>query len=334
MTTPSIGKWIEATSPDDCVQDVARQTMQARLAAVQHYLPLAAEKADEDVEHVHQLRVFSRRADAALKLYADLLPEKRARWLAKQLRRIRHAANDARDYDVLGQLWAREHSEVQAESLLVHVQERRTSAQQFVIAIHEQMQGDQRLEDRIAKLLQRVRPRGKNKGKLKKTPFGEWARRQLRPLVQKFFQAAPGHREDVAALHQFRIRSKELRYALELLSGAFPPALRETLYPAIETLQDKLGQINDHATARVRLRERLDEVTDPAERRHLRQLFAKERTRFEQACHDFLAWWTQERQHALRAEFEAVLADQAPSRRQGRKQELQVSPSGGTLTEG
>lgn len=325
MTTAHIDKWIEGTTPEDRVQDVARQTLQARLAAVQHYLPLAAEKSYEDVEYVHQLRVFTRRAAAALKLYADLLPKHRAAWLAKQLRRIRHAANDARDYDVLGQRWARDHSETQVKHLLGHVQERRSTAQQHIIAIHEQMQRDHCFEVKIARLLQRVRPRGKDKSKLKKARFGGWAQRQLRSLVKKFFRAAPSHRRDVAALHRLRIRSKELRYALELLCGAFPPALRQTLYPAIETLQDRLGEINDHATAQVRLRERLDEVADLAERSHVQQLLDKERTCFEQACQVFLDWWTPQETELLRAEFKALLTNPAQSRSQGRKHVLQAS---------
>lgn len=314
MTSTGMDKWIEGTSPEDRVQDVARQTLEARLAAVQHFLPLAAEKAEEDIEHVHQLRVFTRRTTAALKLYADLLPRKLARWLGRQLRRIRHAANDARDFDVLGERWARDHPTGQAQRLFAHVQERRTEAQQLIVAIHERMQRDHCLEDRIARLLRRVRPRGKDRGNLKNTHFGDWARRQLRPLVKKFFRAAPSHMEDVAALHQFRIRGKELRYAMELLVGAFPPALRETLYPAIESLQDKLGEINDHVTAQMRLRERLKEE-DPAERSHGQQLLNKERTRFEQACQAFLAWWTPQQREALRAEFELFVADQALSQK-------------------
>jgi hypothetical protein len=50
-------KWIRGVSPGDRTSDVARHTLQNRLGAVLHYLPLAAEKAEEDVEHIHQLRV-------------------------------------------------------------------------------------------------------------------------------------------------------------------------------------------------------------------------------------------------------------------------------------
>src|SRR5262249_41087486 len=60
----------------------------------------AAYHADEDVEHVHQLRVASRRADAALKLFRAYLPRGTYRKARARLRAIRRAAGDARDWDV------------------------------------------------------------------------------------------------------------------------------------------------------------------------------------------------------------------------------------------
>ena len=50
-------------------------------------------------------------------------------------------------------------------------------------------------------------------------------------------------------LHAFRIEGKQLRYAMEIFAGAFPPAFRGELYPLVEQLQERLGKINDHATA-------------------------------------------------------------------------------------
>jgi CHAD domain-containing protein len=328
MASAYVDKWIRGTSPDDSVAEVAGQTLQSRLAAVQHYLPLAAEKADQDVEYVHQLRVFTRRATASLRLYADLLPRGRAKWVQKQLRRIRHAANDARDYDVLARRWDRDHPGAQGERLRAHVREQRAEAQTQIVAIHERLQRDDRLARRIASLLRRVGPRGKDKAELKRTCFGAWARARLRPLVETFFQAAPADGSDAAALHQFRIRGKELRYAMELLGGAFPAELRDKLYPVVETLQDMLGEINDHATAALHLRGQLEEAKDPGERNHLHRVLDREKVHYEQACQAFLAWWTPRQQEALRSGFEALLARPAArTRRRVRAQGLSV-PAG------
>ena len=88
------GKWIDGIDPDGSVEDAARRSLKARLTAVAQALPLAAHLADHDVEHVHRLRVATRRAIAALKLYRDWLPDKPARWLKKRLKKIRRAAGE------------------------------------------------------------------------------------------------------------------------------------------------------------------------------------------------------------------------------------------------
>ncbi len=94
-------KWILAASADDPVHDVAVRTIEARLAAVRHHLPLAAEKPDENVEHVHQLRVATRRSVAALDMYRKLFPKEPRKALCGELKAVRRAAGRARDYDVL-----------------------------------------------------------------------------------------------------------------------------------------------------------------------------------------------------------------------------------------
>src|SRR5206468_5052202 len=63
-------------------------------------LPLAVHDADRDVEDVHRLRVATRRAGAALKIFQPCLPDKVFRRVRKQLRALRRAAGEARDWDV------------------------------------------------------------------------------------------------------------------------------------------------------------------------------------------------------------------------------------------
>src|SRR5262249_14919984 len=46
-------------------------------------------------------------------------------------------------------------------------------------------------------------------------------------------------------LHQLRIVGKELRYALELFVDCYDAAVRDEIYPAVEKLQDILGDAND-----------------------------------------------------------------------------------------
>ena len=89
MSMARMDKWIPGVSPDDRTSDVAGRTLRFRLVAVQHYLPLADEKADEDIEYVHELRVATRRTTAALRLYADMLPRRRTARMEMRLKRTR-----------------------------------------------------------------------------------------------------------------------------------------------------------------------------------------------------------------------------------------------------
>src|SRR5689334_17528904 len=94
------GKWIEGLTPEMAVAEAATVVLAARFEVVRHYLPLAAERPYDDPEYVHQLRVGTRRAAAALRAFDDCLPGKHRRSLKRALRAIRRAASDARDWDV------------------------------------------------------------------------------------------------------------------------------------------------------------------------------------------------------------------------------------------
>src|SRR6476660_2326993 len=137
------GKWIEGIGPETTVGDAARRSLELRLAVVAHTLPLAAHLADHDIEHVHRLRVATRRAAAALKLYRDWLPEKTRRWFKKRLRQIRRAAGEARDLDVLIQRLQRE-SGVQVEPIIGFLAEKRRAVQPDIIKLADDMRRDDR----------------------------------------------------------------------------------------------------------------------------------------------------------------------------------------------
>src|SRR5438445_7388852 len=94
------GKWISGLSASTPVAEAARQTLTVRLEVVRRYLKLALDETNNDPEPVHQLRVGTRRARAALDIVAAYLPGKVAKRARKQLRRLRRVAGEARDWDV------------------------------------------------------------------------------------------------------------------------------------------------------------------------------------------------------------------------------------------
>ena len=309
MTGVPSDKWIPDVLPSDSTVDVAVRTLRNRLDAVLHYLVLAAEKEDSDTEHVHQLRVWSRRAMAALDLYQDSMPRRRRKWIRKQLKRIRRAASDARDCDVLIQRLKGRRSSLGRQRWLESLAAERGEAQQAIIAICNSLGRDDRFAQRIDALLDRVSAGGEEQSGQALACFADWARERLPVAVGQFFSAVPPDPTDEAALHQFRIRGKELRYAMELLAGAFPEQFRTTLYPTIEALQDRLGEINDLATAKTRLQKKIARADGAADVAAWRRLLTHERAQLDQARRRFWEWCTPTMLHELRQDFATVLGD-------------------------
>jgi CHAD domain-containing protein len=275
------------------------------LDAVGHYLSLAAEKSGEDIEYVHQLRVYTRRSMAALTLYADLLPKKRTKKLRKTLRRIRNAAGVARDLDVL----AHSHESdtgTGTHKFLEDVRQRRQSAQKPIEAIHEKLQRKNRFRLQVDGLLEETAERDSN---LASASFGRWAAAHLRKILKRFFEASPSNPNDLTSLHRFRIHGKELRYAMELLAPAFPAAFREQLYPVVEELQERLGEIHDHAVARTRFVKWITRTTSKREIVHVRKLLGQERNKLDRLVAEFASWWTPEFEAKLRESFERLPSD-------------------------
>src|SRR5205085_11051528 len=94
------GKWIDGLTADTPLAEAAEHVLSVRLRAVGEALPKASQEADKDPEYVHQLRVATRRADAALNIFEACLPKKVQKAARKRLKRMRQAAGAARDWDV------------------------------------------------------------------------------------------------------------------------------------------------------------------------------------------------------------------------------------------
>lgn len=291
------GKWIEGIDVEGSVADAARRSVEARLTAVLHFLPLAAYLAHEDVEHVHRLRVSTRRAVAALRLYGEWLPRKPLRWMKKRLKKVRRAAGDARDLDVLAARLGRDYGE-RAAPIVALVAKERAAVQPAIVAVADGCRRRDRLARKTAKLLDGIHAADEDRAE--GLTFRDWAKERLREAADRFFESFPREDADVAALHQFRIRGKALRYTMELLAAAFGASLRDEHYPVVESLQERLGAIQDHVAAGKRLRQWADEPRNNALQTLLRELAAEEDARLESAIIEFRSWWTAERAEALR----------------------------------
>lgn len=294
------GKWISDLKPDTPVEAAARHVLFARLQVVMDYLPRAALEADTDIEYVHQLRVGTRRADAALRIFADCLPKKTYRKARRRLKTKRRAAGAARDWDVfLAELLEREQRADAKhrgglDFLIGYALGQRSAAHADLEAVY-QKEGPT-FEAILVRILEEIRPpNGQNAPAI----LVDLARPMLFDRLKELEQAALGDLNDYTQLHQVRIAGKRLRYAMEVFADCFDSTFRETLYPRIEELQEILGRANDSHVAVERLtalRERLHVICPTAWPRlqpGFEQLLRSHQRRLPQERRRFLKWWNQ-----------------------------------------
>jgi CHAD domain-containing protein len=308
----SNSKWIEGR-PDESGQRIARRAIKRRLARMEHYLRRAVSAPPSETENVHQLRVFSRRAAAALEIFVEWLPERRGRWVNKQVKAVRKAAGAARDFDVLTLRWAelmQQEPSSQAALLLEQIKRHRVEAQPPIVAVHDKLVR-KRFGRRVKKLLKELHVPGE--GGPCDDRFDCLARVALGRLVGPYLTLARAEMSDAAALHAFRILGKQVRYAMEIFAGAFDEDFRGQLYPVVVTLQERLGAVNDHVTAQNYFVAWHADAESTAVRDALERGIDRERTAVAVSHQAFLAWWSPEQRDELAARFARYLDLSSPA---------------------
>jgi len=249
MSRPS--KWFVVRNIEQPAIQVARRCLRNRLRYVWRMLRAATFHDIDKLEAVHQLRVASRRASTALDMFEpvqELLPataigEDRI-WVSKQLKKLRRAAGEARDADVLRQYYERVPEKDQPpKKLRTLLDERSRATRKPVRKLLDKLRR-KNFPARVLALLGEMQ----NANQAEPT-FHNFACLTVSQLWQKYAATAQADLQDIDKLHEFRIETKEFRYALELFVSALPKALSETFYPRISELQEALGTINDHAVA-------------------------------------------------------------------------------------
>jgi CHAD domain-containing protein len=239
------GKWITGLGPHTPVAAAARRVLEVRLAAVLGLLPLAGTRADEDPEHVHQLRVATRRARAAVDLFDDCLPGRLVKALRRRLRHIRRGAGQARDSDVLLASLAALPRPAGWEVLGVEAFRGATLARrgQSLVQMTSFWERDRRkLGRQLARVVRRLRGHRGGEDGLTTAGLG---RKAVLARLDELEWGASEPAAGFARLHQVRILGKQLRYAMEVFADCFPPPFRSELYPLVEEMQEILGQAND-----------------------------------------------------------------------------------------
>lgn len=309
--------WAVAETGGTPVMQVAERTLRKRLEAVWSDLSAACRPRHEP-ERVHRLRVATRRTLAAFAAFRGLVPASERDWFEKRLRRIRRAAGDTRDLDVLTGRLERESPGATVddrrsaraararERLVAMLAKRRDVSRRPIHEVRDELRGAD-WAGRVERLLDKIAGRGRGES------FAAYGMRRFRRLLDDFFRRADRRLKDAADIHRLRIETKKLRYALEIFAAVFPADELAACYAALEKLQETLGEFTDHASAADRFRRWSREKGVGPDRRTLADLRRLEDERAEEAKKAFIKWWKPSRRRAMRRSFERPLQGRRPA---------------------
>lgn len=286
-------KWLTGILPTDRTVYVACRSIESRLDAVRYYLRRSVKKPEKP-ENVHQLRVWCRRSETALSLYANLIPRRTLKWFLRVVKRLRRTAGAIRDCDVL-QATGHGTGKLEAD---------RVKAQRQLVRLFEKLDCGRRLKKVTSRLTRELRKRPANSSET----FRHRANESLESRAIGFFLSDPGSASDPEKLHRFRIAGKELRYTIELLASAFPVELRTEIYPVLSDLQEKLGRVNDFAVASARLTWAMKKSGNAAELTELKRRLSTVSDELFSAQREFLRSWTPEIAQVMHARFDDLVA--------------------------
>ena len=312
MAKVKFSKWNDKIKPEDSLERIVAKSLNQRISAVRYYLRLAAEKPHENSENVHRLRTWSRRSVAALQLYRECLQKKHTTKLNKYLKKIREAAGNARDYDVLIKKYEVNKDNEETQRFLTFLHEKRKLSQTPIEKIFSKLEKGKELDKQIDFLklyLKTHKSSIVNAQAAQVWSFDGWTKLHLQPHVTEFFDSTPSDNSDLKELHIFRIHGKTLRYAMELTAAAFPVKFKKELYPKIETLLAKLGAINDSAVMLGRLENWIKSSTEKELIAIFEQLYVREEVNLKTELDDFHAWWSMQHIKSLHEKFDDMLCD-------------------------
>jgi len=236
--------------------------------------------AAADPEYLHQMRVALRRLRTAFEVFADALPGPAAVELLGELRWLRRALGEARDWDVflagtLRPALSRHPRHAGLRSMRAACEDLSAEASgaarralesrryyALMRALRALSYGDTLLPPVAAGA---VRPLSMRRHALAATAaLSGKARRRGRKLA----------RLDAGELHRLRKAVRRLRYGLLFLAPLLPEARVRALAGTVEVLQETLGALNDCAVGN-ELIERARAETRGPQRRKGRKLLAK-----------------------------------------------------------
>jgi CHAD domain-containing protein len=211
-------------------------------------------RADDDIEHVHQTRVASRRLRTTLELFNDVLPAKRsARWL-KRIKKTARTLGTARDLDVqicfveqfiqtLPDNAPSAKARPGLNRLLLRLKQARADCQHEMVGAVDKLESSN-VVNQIDQWLHKIRAGGQQvrsgNAALRREAGQLITERMQDVLAYEPFVHMPRQTE---RLHAMRIAMKKLRYAMEVFAPASKPIKKRI--DRIKQYQQLLGDLHD-----------------------------------------------------------------------------------------
>ncbi len=335
-------KWIEGIYPDTPCVLAAHTVLKLRLGAVERMMELVAAPPDDSTEYVHQLRVSSRRAGAALRLFRPWFAPRTSLRVRRNLRKIRKAAAMARNDDVHVALMGKEAAKLSTEArralsgALEAIHSDRERVQSLLIAAARKSSGAKSGRKLLNNLILPSDPGNPPSISDSRTPgnppytLGALSHAVLPALVEEFTRAVQIDFSEATSLHRLRIAGKKLRYALEILTCCLPRESAAVAYRELVKLQSRLGRINDY----FEINRRLEQLFKHVEKSHggkaeangsapgnqpneMLALWEFYKSQYERSTRRFMHWFDALRQRNLLDAAAALIAShgaQHPSR--------------------
>jgi CHAD domain-containing protein len=277
-----------ATAADRPVAEAAKEILEIRLERVDAMITGICRFGVDQEPWVHQLRVATRRAQAALRWFAPTLSRRRRRSVRKALRRLRLAADAARNLDVLARDLSR-NAPFEAELTTDYarqIESQRDDARRPLEEVLERY-GHDVWRRKMRRVLKSVHWRSPDEPE---PSYEQHTRQQWKEARKRFEAALALPQKQAADQHRLRIAVKKLRYAAEIARPLFEDEIPARLLDELSSLQEDLGAVNDHATALEWLQTRLHvDLDDP--KRRWRAWVEHHRHELEQhAAHFQFAW--------------------------------------------
>jgi len=238
------------------MRKLVRSQTAERLKKLEHEVRQVLHKP-KDADAIHDLRVSIRRLRQELRVFKAWFASEDVKGMRRSLRKLMDRCAAVRNCDIAIEVLRA--AACHKQKLVAGLEKERQRTREELARKLDSW----RKEDRTGSWRHHLQVRHSSS----QESAGEHARRLLPAMLDDLFRAGRAAARPDAnhqKMHRFRLKTKRVRYTLELFEVVYEGATKQVM-ESLKGLQDKLGAINDCATTLEMIR--LDRVAADAVRR-------------------------------------------------------------------